>query len=82
MPSAQRARSARASAIAKKVYVPTFPRRRIEAARTLVAAMEVTHGANGLTYLLRRCPVSGAVVQRIPVAPEALPLLAYLCGDV
>ncbi|MBA2677275.1 MAG: hypothetical protein H0U76_02585 [Ktedonobacteraceae bacterium] len=81
MPVSQRARSARASAIARRVYAPAVLGQRMAAARAVVATMDVIEGGNGLTYLLRRCPVSGAVVQRIPVLPEAMPLLAYLRGD-
>ena len=80
MPAAQRTRSARASAIAKRLYAPAMPSQRIAAARAVVATMDVIEGGDGLTYLVRRCPVSGAVVQHIPVAPAALPLLAYLRG--
>ncbi|MBA3823213.1 MAG: hypothetical protein H0X24_04800 [Ktedonobacterales bacterium] len=80
MASAQRARSARASSIARKVYAPVSAGQRLDAARALVATMDIIEGANSRTYLLRRCPISGAVIQRIPVAPDALPLLAYLRG--
>ncbi|MBA3825185.1 MAG: hypothetical protein H0X24_14965 [Ktedonobacterales bacterium] len=82
MTASLRARSSRTSAIARRVYAPAVPGQRLDAARAVVATMDVTQEANGLTCLLRRCPVSGAVVQRIPVAPDALPLLAYLRGDV
>ncbi|MBA3825814.1 MAG: hypothetical protein H0X24_18180 [Ktedonobacterales bacterium] len=79
MTASLRARSSRTSAIARRVYAPAVPGQRLDAARALVAEMDVTHGANGLTYLVRRSP-AGTVVQRIPVHPDALPLLAALRG--
>ncbi len=81
MPASLRARSSRTSVIARRVYAPAVPGQRFEAARALVATMDVTQGTNGRTYLLRRSP-AGAVVQRIPVHPDALPLLARLRGGV
>ncbi|MBA3827112.1 MAG: hypothetical protein H0X24_24870 [Ktedonobacterales bacterium] len=77
MTASLRARSSRTSAIARRVYAPAVPGQRLDAARVLVATMDVTQSANGLTYLVRRAS-SGAIVQRIPVHPDALPLLAAL----